>query len=36
MIVVDLLLYEGKIHHDHGNAKFGRAENRIMVSFCWP
>jgi hypothetical protein len=36
MIVVDFGSYVGKIHHDHGNTRFGRTGNRITVGFCWP
>jgi hypothetical protein len=34
--VVDFGWYLGKIHHDHGNARFGQAENQVTVRFCWP
>jgi len=36
MIVVDCCSYLGKIHHDHENARFGQADNRITATFCRP
>jgi hypothetical protein len=36
MIVVDLVRYMEKIHHDHGKAKFGLADNRVTATFCRP
>jgi len=36
MIVVTFQSYLLTIHHDHENARFGRAGNRFTVMFCWP
>jgi len=36
MIPVDCSPYLLKIHRDHGNAKFGPADNRITATFRRP
>jgi len=36
MIVEDFGPYVVKILHDHGNARFGGAENRITATFRRP